>query len=156
PSPIMVSALFDYELIQQGANVGAALDPSDEQKAHASLKQFLEPLAANANLDAVNVEWFPGSISAGDVDRFAILLRELETAVAGRRVLLTPGFSSAFNPADQQTQFLALATTNLWNFHLADGGDSSHFLGVVFEQALTEAKSDAAPPAGSGDPSQWN
>jgi hypothetical protein len=156
PSPIMVSASFDYELIQQGANVGAALDPSDEQKAHASLKQFLEPLAANANLDAVNVEWFPGSISPGDVDRFAILLRELETAVAGKQVLLTTGFSSAFNPADQQTQFLALATTNLWNFHLADGGDSSHFLGVVFEQGLKENKSDAAPPAGSGDPSQWN
>ncbi|HEY6968743.1 MAG TPA: hypothetical protein VJA94_06050 [Candidatus Angelobacter sp.] len=156
PTPIAVSASFDYELIQQGAIPGAALDSSAEQKAQASLKRSLEPLAANANVDAINIEWFPGSISPGDVDRFAILVRELETAFPGKQVLLTTGFSTAFNPADRQDQFLTLATTNLWNFRLSDGGDSSHFLGVIFEQALKEPISDTAAPAGSGDPSHWN
>src|SRR5262249_51208486 len=46
PSPVMTSVSFDYELIQQGAAAGGALDPSAEQKALASLKHFLEPLAA--------------------------------------------------------------------------------------------------------------
>jgi len=156
PTPIAVSASFDYELIQQGAIPGAALDSSAEQKAQVSLKRSLEPLAANANVDAINIEWFPGSISPGDVDRLAILVRELETAFPEKLVLLTTGFSTAFNPADGQNQFLTLATTSLWNFRLTDGGDSSQFLGVIFEQALKEPLSDTAAPAGSGDPSHWN
>ena len=153
--PIMVSVSLDYELIQQGAIAGVALDPAAEQKAHAALKRFLEPLAADANVDAVNVEWFPGSISSGDVSGFAILLRELEAAIPGKQVLLTAGFSSAFNSYDEQNQFLTVATTNMWNFRLDDGGEGSHFVGVIFEQALKDPTSDVAAPAGSGDPSQW-
>ena len=154
-TPIMMSASFDYELILQSAITGVALDPAAEQRAHAGLKSFLEPLAADANVDAVNVEWFPGSISSGDADGFAILLRELEAAIPGKQVLLTTGFSSAFNSYDQQNQFLTVATTKMWNFRLDDGGEGSHFLGVIFEQALTDPNSDAAPPEGNSDPSQW-
>jgi hypothetical protein len=54
PTPIMISASFDYELIRQGAIAGVALDPPAEQKAQASLKQFLAPFATSANIDAIS------------------------------------------------------------------------------------------------------
>jgi hypothetical protein len=155
PSPLMASVSFDYELILQGAAAGGALDPAAEQKALASLKHFLEPLAASANVDAINVEWLPRSISAGDADRLAPVLHDIQTAVAAKQLTLSTGFSTAFNPADQQTQFLTQATANLWNLRVSDGGASSHFTGVIFAQAFNDPQADAAQ-AKAIDPSGWN
>ena len=155
PTPILISASFDYELIRQGAIAGVALDPSAEQKAQASLKQFLAPFANAANIEAINVEWFPRSISSGDVDHFASLLRELKGALPAKQLILTTGFSSAFNPPDQQAQFFTLAFSNLSDFRASDGA-SSPFLGAIFRQAFRGASADVAAPAGSGDPSQWS
>lgn len=156
PTPIIASVSFDYELVQQKAIADVPLDQATEQKAHASLRKFVMPLAANGNVDAINLAWFPRSISSGDEGHFAALLRELQAAAPEKQVLLTTGFSTAFHPANQQTQFLAVALTNLWDFRVSNGGINSHFIGVIFEQAFQGAKSDLAAPAGSGDPSQWN
>jgi len=77
PTPILVAASFDFELVRQGAIAGIRLDPAVEQMAQDSLRQFLTPLATAPDIEAINIEWFPRSISSGDVDRFAALLRVL-------------------------------------------------------------------------------
>jgi hypothetical protein len=155
-TPIMVGVSFDYELVQQGAIAGVALDPATEQRAQAALANDLAPFAADANIDAINVVWFPGSISSGDPGHFAALLRALQAAVPKKQVVLTTGFSTAFNLPAQQSQFLTVTMTNLWDFRLSSGGTSSLFEGVVFAQALQGAKANLLAPAGSSDPSQWN
>jgi len=155
PTPIMVSASFDYDLIGQGAIAGVPLDSSAEQKAQASLKQFLSPLATAASIDAVNVEWFPRSISSGDVDHFAALLRALKVSLPDKHLTLTTGFSDAFNPIDQQMRFYTLTVSNLGDYRASDGVNSN-FLGVVFRQAFKGADADAKAPAGSSDPNQWD
>src|SRR5262249_15585814 len=112
-------------------------------------------LAASANVDALNVEWLPRSLSAGDADQLVLVLHDIQSTVAGKQLTLSTGFSTAFNPADQQTQFLTQATANLWNLRVSDGGASSHFTGVIFAQAFNDPQADAAS-AKPVDPSGWN
>jgi hypothetical protein len=154
-TPIIVNASFDYELIQHGAIAGVQLDAAAEQKAQAALKKNLQLLANAANVDAINLTWFPRSISAGDEGHFVGLLREIESALPAKKVLLDTGFSTAFNSADQQSQFMTLSLTNLAGFRAADGSDS-RFLGVTISQAFDASSGNAqvSPPA--SDPSQWN
>ena len=153
-TPILITASFDFELIRQGGINGVPLDPGAEQKAQASLNQFLAPFASAQNIDAINVEWFPGSISSGDASHFASLLRTLKGALPGKQLTLTTGSSSAFNPATTQVQFYTLAVSNLGDFRASDGVNSS-FLGAVFRQAFNSAQANANPPAGT-DPSKWD
>jgi hypothetical protein len=155
PTAIMVSVSFDYELIQQGAIVGVTLDPAAEQRAQAALKQFLLPFAGAANIDAVRVMWFPRSITSGDESHFAGLLRDLETALPGKGLVLETGFSTAFNAADQQSQFMTLALTSMASFRASDGADS-RFLGVMISQAFQDPNANVSTPAGSSDPTRWN
>jgi hypothetical protein len=155
-TPIIVSASFDYELIQQGAIAGVQLDATTEQKAQAALKKTLLPFADAANVDAISVSWFPRSITSGDEGHFVGLLRELEGAVPGKKVLLDTGFSTAFNSGDQQSQFMTVALTNLAGFRATDGADS-RFVGVTISQAFDNSAGKAqASPAGPSDPGQWN
>ena len=154
-TPIMVGLSFDFELVRQGAIAGVPLDAAAEKKAQAALKKFVAPFAANANVDVIDVAWFPRSISSGDEGHFASLMREFQSAIAEKQLILTTGFSTAFNTADQQNQFLTVTITNLWDFRLSTGGTSSRFLGVIFKQGLQGTKANAPAPAGS-DPSQWN
>jgi len=154
PTPILIAASFDYELIKQGAIAGIPLDSNAEQRARASLKQYLSALASATNIDAFNVEWLPRSISSGDVDHFAPFLRDLKTSIA-KQLSLTTGFSTAFNSPDQQSKFFTLAFTNLADFRATDG-PTSNFLGVVFRQAFTGPQASTKPPSTSGDPAQWN
>jgi hypothetical protein len=154
-TPILIGASFDFELIRQGAIAGVPLDAAAEQKAQASLAQFLSVFSTAVNIDAVIVEWFPRSVSSGDVDHFSTLLRELKASLPAKQLLLTTGFSSAFNPVDQQAQFYTLAVSNLGDFRASDGVDSK-FLGVVFRQAFRGSNADAKPPASSSDPSRWD
>jgi hypothetical protein len=142
-------------LIRQGAIAGVALDAGAEQKAQASLMRFLSAFATSANIDAVNIEWFPRSISSGDVDHFAALLHELKASLPAKQLLLTTGFSSAFNSTDQQMQFYTLAVSNLGDFRASEGVNSN-FLGVVFRQAFQGLSAGAMPPASGGDLSRWD
>ena len=152
-TPISVSGSFDFELIQQGAIAGVPLDPGAEQRAQDSLKQYWKGLAS-PNIDAFNVEWFPRSVSSGDVDHFVTLLSVLKQTFAGKQLTLTTGFSSAFNSSDQALQFYAVAISNLGSFRASEGVDSK-FVGVVFQQAFKGTNADALAPSGSPDPSQW-
>jgi hypothetical protein len=153
-TPIMISASFDYELIRQNGIAGVTLDPGAVQKAQAALKEFLSPFS-KANIESFNVEWFPSSISSGEVNQFPVLLRELRTAFPDKQLTLTTGFSSAFHTADQQSLFLAMTVTNLAGFRSSDGVNS-HFLGPIFRQAFSGPNADNKPPEGIGDPTQWN
>lgn len=153
-TPIMVSASFDYELIRYGGIAGVPLDGTTEQNSQASLRQSLS-LLSTANIEAVSVEWFPRSISTGDIDHFASLLHLLENALPGKQIILTTGFSSAFHTADQQTQFLTLTVSNLAAFRTSDAANRQ-FLGLVFRQAFSGPTADAKVPDGIGDPMQWN
>jgi len=153
-TPIIVNASFDYELIQQGAIVGVPLDAAAEQRALESLKKSLLPLANAANVDAINVAWFPRSITSGDEGHFVALLREIEAALPGKKVLLDTGFSTAFNSGDQQTQFMTIALTNVAGFRANDGADGP-FLGVTVSQAVGNSSADVHAPAGA-DLTKWN
>jgi hypothetical protein len=152
-TPISVGASYDFELIRQGAITGVALDPAAEQKAQDSLKEFLNGLSS-PNIDAINIEWFPRSISSGDVDHFVTLLQFIKQAFPDKEVTLSTGFSSAFTPADQALQFYAAAVSNLGGFRAADGADSK-FVGVVLHRAFQGMNADSPTPAGTSDPSQW-
>src|SRR5262249_25500774 len=153
--PIIGSPSFAYERVPKGAIAGVPVDSSAEQQAQSTLKEFVLPMAAAANVDAVNVVWFPGSLSSGDEGHFAALLQELQSAIPNKQVVLTTGFSSAFRAADQANQFFTVTLTNLWDFRLANGGPNSHFQGVIVERAFQGPKADQAAPAGI-NPSQWN
>jgi hypothetical protein len=155
-TPIIVSASFDYELIQQGAIAGVPLDAAAEQKAQAAFKKTLLPIASAANVDAINVTWFPRSITAGDEGHFVGLLQNLESGVPGKKLLLDTGFSTAFNSGDQQSQFMTLTLTNLAGFRASDGADS-RFQGITISQAFDTSSGKAQTlPAGASDPSQWD
>lgn len=154
-TPIIVNVSFDYELVQLGAIVGVPLDAAAEQKALVALKKSLQPFANAANINAVSVAWFPRSITSGDEGHFVSLLREVEAALPGKKVLLDTGFSTAFNSGDQQNQFMTVALTNLAGFRATDGADS-RFLGVTVSQAFNNLTADAQAPAGTSDPAQWN
>src|SRR5215472_13229646 len=154
-TPIMVTVSFDYELVRQGAIAGVPLDPAAEQKALDSLKKSLQPYAAATNINAVNVTWFPRSITSGDEGHFVSLLQEVEAALPGKKLLLDTGFSTAFNSSDQQNQFLTVALTNLAGLRANEGADGG-FLGVTISQAVSNANATAQPPAGAADPAQWN
>jgi hypothetical protein len=154
-TPIMVTVSFDYELVRQGAIAGVPLDAAAEQKALDSLKKFVQPYAAAANVNAVSVTWFPRSITSGDEGHFASLLREVEGALPGKKLLLDTGFSTAFNSADQQNQFLTVALTNLAGVRANEGADGG-FLGVTIFQAVSNSNATARAPAGTADPAQWN
>jgi hypothetical protein len=154
-TPTLITASLDFELVQQGAIAGVALDPAAEQMAQDSLRRFLTPLAAADSIEGLNVEWFPRSISSGDVDRFTSLLSMLSTSYSGKQLTFTTGFSSAFNPTDQQMHFYAAALSTMASLRTSQGA-SSNFLGVVFRQALKGPGADAVAPAGSIDPTRWN
>lgn len=154
-TPILVNASFDYELIQQGAIVGVPLDASQEQRAVAAFKKSLLPFAGNGNVNAVRVEWFPRSISSGDEGHFVSLLREVEASVADKKVLLDTGFSTAFNSADQQSQFMTVALTNLAGLRAEEGANGG-FIGITVSQAFDNSNQQAGTSPGNFDPSQWN
>lgn len=154
PTPVMAAASFDYELILQGGIAAIPLDPAAEQKALASLKQFLAPLAASTTIEAIDIEWFPGSLSAGDVDHFSTLLTELKTALPGKQLIMTSGFSTAFSSTDEQGQFFNALIAKLGGFRAQDGAATTPFLGVVLRQALQGPGADAT--LAGKDPGQWD
>jgi hypothetical protein len=152
-TPISITASFDFELIQQKAIAAIPLDPGVEQRAQNSLNEFLKGFNS-PNIDAINVEWYPRSISSGDVDHFVTLLRVLKQSFPDKQLTLTTGFSSAFNTQDQALQFYAAGVSSLGGFRASEGVDSK-FLGIVFQQAFKGINADTPAPAGATDPGQW-
>ena len=145
-TPLIVRASFDYELVSARAIAGTTLANDAYNKAYSSLIQWLKPLAASPNIDLISVDWFPGTISAGGVDKPPALLRSLAADIPGKQMLFTTGFSTAFHSTDEQKQYYMMTFANLGDLR-ASSGASSPFLGVVFREALN-AKNPAPPNSG--------
>ncbi len=145
-TPILVAASFDVELVTAGAAAVGDLEEGKYLQAYGALREALAPASSSADVDGVAVTWYPGSVSAGGVERLGALARSLATDVPGKQLVVVTGLSTAFRPAAEQKQFATLAFTNLAELR-ASGGAESPLLGVVFHKALGMAGS-SAPPAG--------
>ncbi len=135
PTPLMASASFDYELIQARAIAGVPFSDAAYQRAYSSLLRFLQPLAQSPDLDLLSVAWFPGTVSAGTVDKPPVLIRRLEADLGGKQIVFTTGFSTAFASADDQKAYYTMTFANLADVRASAGGESP-FMGVVFREAL--------------------
>lgn len=144
PTPLMVSASFDCELIKARAMAGVTLGDDAYAKAYASLKQFLVELAASAEIDMIGVDWFAGSVSAGSAEKFPTLLRSVAADLPGKQIVFLTGSSTGFRPAEDQRTFYAVAFANLADYRASEGVDSP-FIGVFFHEALNGP--EANPPA---------
>lgn len=145
PTPLLAVGSVDAELIRVGAAASGELDESTYSQAEDALRQALAPLATAAEIDAVAVSWFPGSVSAGGVERIAPLLQGLASALVGKQLVAVTGFSTAFRSEEEQKQFTALAFANLAEARA--GVADSPLLGVVFSRAL-DGEVAGDPPAG--------
>ena len=154
-TPLIARASFDYELISVKAIAGTTLANDAYTRAYSSLVQWLKPLAASPNIDLISVDWFPGAISAGGVDKPPALLRSLAADISGKQMLFTTGFSTAFHSPDEQKQYYTMTFANLGDLK-ASTGASSPFLGVIYRGALN-AKSPAPPnPATQKAMAKWD
>lgn len=145
-TPLMASASFDFELVKAGAAGTAALNDQQYNEAYKSLQQFLTGYTSAPDLDVIVVDWFPGTISSGSVDKLAGILTSLVTDAPGKSLLISTGYSTAFHSADEQKQYYSLAFANLADYRAAAGA-SSPFLGVIFHSALNGKDANVAAPS---------
>jgi len=143
-TPIQIAASFDAELVRAGAGPGVDLAEPALTQATASLTSFLTELAAAPDIDVFNVEWFPGSLSAGGVERFAPLMRTLIGAIPGKQLSLTTGQSTTFAPESAQRELLAMAFANLADLRASLGPDAP-FTGLYVHDAIAGAA--VTPPS---------
>jgi hypothetical protein len=157
PTPLLVSVSFDYELVKQGAIAGVDLTSAAEQAAQATMYQSASAIAASASVDAIDVQWFPRSISSGDAGHFSSLLSGLRSSIGTKPLVFTTGFSRAFQSSDDQNQFYALAIGNLESFHVNDPSGAL-LVGAVFHSGVADQTNGANVPAmqPEPDPAHWN
>src|SRR5262245_46993107 len=157
PTPLMVNASFDFELIRARAMAGATLGDDAYSNAYQVIKQFLDVFASSPEIDLLGVDWYAGSLSAGSVEKFPALLRSLQGDLAGKQLVFTTGISTAFHPAEEQKQFYTLTFANLADYRSSAGIDSP-FVGVFFHEALNGKEPDPAPPTPglSREMAQWD
>lgn len=148
PTPLMVDASFDYELIQVRAIAGVPFSDAAYQQAYSSLLRFLQPLAQSPDLDVLSVTWFPGTVSAGTVEKPPGLIRSLVADLGGKQIVFTTGFSTAFASADDQKNYYTMIFANVGDLRASAGGESP-FMGVVFHEALNGKNPQT--PKGVGD-----
>jgi len=134
-TPLMASASFDFDLISAGAIAGGTLSDASYSQAYQSLKKFLSGLAASADLDVLEVDWFAGSLGGGGVEKAPELLKSLLADVTGKQLILGTGFSTAFRSVDEQKRLFTTAFANLSDFRASTGADSL-FIGTIFREAL--------------------
>src|SRR5262249_26898244 len=157
PTPLMVNASFDSDLIRARAMAGATLNDDAYSQAYLATKQFLDAFASSPEIDLLGVDWYAGSLSAGSAEKFPGLLRSLQGDLAGKQLVFTTGFSTAFRPAEEQKQFYALTFANLADYRASAGVDSP-FVGVFFHEALNGKEPDPTPPTPglSREIAQWD
>jgi hypothetical protein len=156
-TPILVNASFDHELIKARAIAGATFADDAYGHAYGALRQFLLPIASSSDVDLIGVDWFPGSISAGGVDKLPAFVKSLTDDLSGKQLVVATGFSTAFRSADEQKKFYSLAFANLADYRVSQGVDSP-FLGVFFHEALNGPDANAEPPSAKvpADMAQWD
>lgn len=146
-TPIVVTASFDQELLRAGAAPNAPLAEPAYLAATQSLLQALAPIAASPDIEAVALSWFPGTWSAGGVERWASWLDGVSAGLPGKQLIVTTGYSTAFRSAAEQKSFFTLTFANLAEYRAGLAADAP-FLGVVFHKALGWASSSAPAPEG--------
>lgn len=146
-TPLLAVASVDAELVAAGAPAGAELGEAAFAQAYAGLKGALAAVAASPDVETLGVSWYPGSVGAGGVERLGPLVQSLAGDFAGKQLLVMTGFSTAFQPAEEQERFATLAFTNLADVR-AQAGTASPLLGVVFHKGLGMAGPGSTPPAG--------
>jgi hypothetical protein len=153
----MVNASFDYELIKVGAIAGATLSDNCYSQAYERLKLFLAGLATSPNIDVIDVNWFAGSLSAGDVERFSTILRSLSADLPGKQIVITTGFSTGFRATEEQKNFYTRAFAALADYRAGAGVDAP-FIGVFFHEALNGPEPSPAPPTPElpAEMTRWN
>lgn len=152
-TPIMVNISFDYETVKAKAMAGVVLSDAAFTEACESARQFVKQLTAAPEIDIYNLEWFPGSVGAGTVDKLPDLLKNLKGDLAGKQVAFTTGFSAGFNPATDQKTYYAAAFTNLVGYRAQESADGL-FLGVFFHEAVDSLQPDPTPPRRTCQP-RW-
>lgn len=157
PTPIMVDASFDFELITSSLMGHAPLDESLYVEAYQRLSGFLRELVASPDVDLVAVEYLPGSLGAGDAGRFERLLHDLTGDLRGKQVVLTTGFSTGFATLDAQREFYALTFANVAGYRATAGADAP-FLGVIFREAFSrrDAERDARAATLAPEIADWD
>src|SRR5262245_2874901 len=156
-TPLMVNASFDHELIKGGAIAGATPGDNSYSQAYERLKLFLAGFATAPNIDVIDVNWFAGSLSAGDVERFSTILRGLSADLPGKQIVITTGFSTGFRSTEEQKHFYTRAFATLADYRASAGVDAP-FIGVFFHEALNGTESGPAPPTPElpAEMTRWN
>jgi hypothetical protein len=144
PTPLLVNASFDYELVSARALAGAPLSEEAYAQAVGALHEFLKTFADTLEVDLIGVDWFPGSLSAGRVEQLPEVARQVMEALPGKQVVFTTGMSASFHTPDEQRQFYALAFANLADLRGSLGADAP-FAGVFFHEALNGLEPKPAP-----------
>jgi hypothetical protein len=146
PTPFMVAASLDFEMLKGGAIAGVELQPESYSQAFEALKGYLALFADSPEIGMFDVEWHPGSISSEATDKLPELVRGLLADVQGKLIVLTTGASTGFKPHEDQSRYYALAFANLADLRAAEGVDSP-FIGILWNSALDGAGANEAPPS---------
>lgn len=134
-SPLLVSVSMDYELIRRGAIAHTPLTDESYQGAAEAASDWLATVLGAAPVEAVAVEWFPGSLSSEGVERMPDLMTRLQADLPGKLLLMDTGFSSAAGSDTAQARFYALALNNLCDLRARQGVDSP-FAGILWRNAV--------------------
>ncbi|HZI66639.1 MAG TPA: hypothetical protein VFF17_08750 [Thermoanaerobaculia bacterium] len=150
PTQLMVPVSFDFELVKLGAIAGTDLKPETYGQAYEAMKAYLAKISDAPEVGMFGIEWYPGSISSDGLDRLSTLVRGLISDAPGKLLVVSTGFSTAFNPPADQSRFYALAFANLADIRGSEGVDFP-FAGVLWNSA-TDSSQSTAPPPSEGTP----
>jgi hypothetical protein len=134
-SPLLVRASFDYELIKRGAIVNTPMSDDTYGEAYAALRDYLVAVFGSAPVEAVAIEWFPGSLTSEGVSRMPDLMLKLQADLPGKLLVMNTGYSSAAGSDTSQAKFYALAFNNLVDLRARQGVESP-FTGILWRNAL--------------------
>src|SRR5207249_4372305 len=84
----------------------------------------------------------------GSVEKLPELLRSRSTELAGKQIVLSTGYSTAFHTADEQKSFYAVTFSNLVDYRASQGGNPQ-FIGVFFHEATNGTDPNPPPPTPS-------
>ena len=111
--PLLVGLSFDYELLALGAAPSGDLTDEAYGPAMGTLQRELRELAESPDVDAISVEWLPGSLSAGTPEDISRLAGSLRSAYPSHTFWISTGLSTGFNSQDDQSQFYAVVLGDL-------------------------------------------
>ncbi len=143
-SPLLVSVSMDYELIRRGAIAHTPLTDESYQGAADAASDWLATVLGAAPVEAVAIEWFPGSLSSEGVERMPDLMTRLQADLPGKLLLMDTGFSSAAGSDTAQARFYALTLNNLCDLRARQGVDSP-FAGILWRNAVDGGTGGAKP-----------